>query len=404
MKPRPSRRASASRMRACSTGSSGGEKGSAETITRLSASPGMSTPCQKLARPSSTAAGVVRKRSSSWVRERPSPCTKKVSSGRASSSRGRNVASILRLVNSTRARPRLARSMRSMAAREASTQAGSPTPPPPARRSGRPGGTKSRPWASKSKGLSTCSAAATSGRVKPRRRPRPLKPRPSLRVALVSTTVSKPRRTCWWKKGRMSTGLDLKCTRFGPSRLRVETQPSGCAKICSIRPKAVPTRSARRSHTGFSGSAEASRRVSCSRGWPASTQPPTASARAFISGPGASKGSTPPSMGTQPSRSAQERSQGASATVRPAPAPLAASRRSVKSRFMARLDQASAQLSVSCSSRSWASSRISTGASGSTWPKADSRSTRSAMSRAWFTMMRSASATSWRSFVRWQLS
>ena len=102
--------------------------------------------------------------------------------------------------------------------------------------------------------------------------------------------------------------------------------------------------------------------------------------------------------------SAQARSQGSSRAASPAPEPLAASRRSVKSRFMARLDQASAQLSVSCSSRSWASSRMSTGASGSTWPKADSRSTRSASSSAWFTMMRSASATSARSFVRKQSS
>ena len=370
-------------------------------MTRLSASPGRSTPCQKLARPSSAAAGVARKRSSSWVRERPSPCTKKVSSGSAASSRGRKAASILRLVKSSRARPRLARSMRSMASREASTQAGSPTPPPaPGRRSGRSGGTKSSPWVSKSKGLSTFSATSTSGFVSPRRRPRPLKPRPSRRVALVRRTLSKPRRTCWWKKGRTSTGFDLKWTRLAPSRLSVDTQPSGCAKICSMRENAVPTRSASRIHRGFSGSAAARRRASCHSGWPASTQTPTASARARISGPGASRGSTPPSRGTQDRRSVQARSQASSSPATAAPWPRAPSRRSVNSRFMARLDQASAQLSVSCSSRSWASSRISTGASGSTWPKADSRSTRSASRRAWFTMMRSASATSARSRVR----
>ena len=71
---------------------------------------------------------------------------------------------------------------------------------------------------------------------------------------------------------------------------------------------------------------------------------------------------------------------------------------------MARLDHCSAQLSVSCSSISWASSRISTGASGSTWPKALSRSTRSARSRAWLATTRSAARISWRSRVRKQSS
>ena len=49
------------------------------------------------------------------VRVMPSPCTKKVMPGRAASSRGRKAASILRLVKSTRARPRQARISRSMA-------------------------------------------------------------------------------------------------------------------------------------------------------------------------------------------------------------------------------------------------------------------------------------------------
>ena len=71
---------------------------------------------------------------------------------------------------------------------------------------------------------------------------------------------------------------------------------------------------------------------------------------------------------------------------------------------MARLDQTSEQLSVSCSSISWASSRISTGASGRTWPKADSRSTRSASKRAWLTITRSAWVIACRSWVRKQSS
>ena len=99
-------------MRAESTGSSGGAKGSLSITTSDRASPRTSTPSQKLWLATRMALPRKRKRSSSSVRE-PSPC---ISSGRSSpspasfscsSSRMRRIAR--RLVHKTKARPPEAR-------------------------------------------------------------------------------------------------------------------------------------------------------------------------------------------------------------------------------------------------------------------------------------------------------
>ncbi len=86
--------------RAASSGSSGGANGSLSMTTTDSASPGTSTPSQKLALPSSTALPSARKRSSSSVFD-PSPCT---SSGKSSFSRSNAAASRSRAALSARMR------------------------------------------------------------------------------------------------------------------------------------------------------------------------------------------------------------------------------------------------------------------------------------------------------------
>ena len=203
--------------------------------------------------------------------------------------------------------------------------------------------------------------------------------------------------------------LDLNRTICGPSRTRVETQPSAWAKTCSMRLKARPMRSASRRQGGSSPSSllrEASCRVSFQAACPASTQAPTASARLRSGIRGSSRPQLPGSAGTCASTACQASSQGRSspASAAAAGSASAASARSRNSSFIARSDHCWAQLSVSCSSRSWASSSTSTGASGRTWPKSPWRSTRSASSRAWLTMIRSAAASSCFRVVRKQSS
>ena len=98
-------------MRAASTGSSGGAKGSLSMITSDSASPRTSTPSQKLWLATSTALPSRRKRASNSLFE-PSPCKSNGWSKPSAAKRALSSSWMRRMarseVHSTKARPRLA--------------------------------------------------------------------------------------------------------------------------------------------------------------------------------------------------------------------------------------------------------------------------------------------------------